>query len=71
MLEVSDIAKGLIKSGAFGVEIAVIGCMKGFQVRGGAESVGHATTSAVVTCIFVLTVTDAIFAVLYYYLAVL
>ncbi|MBI5569851.1 MAG: MlaE family lipid ABC transporter permease subunit [Desulfomonile tiedjei] len=71
VLEVSDIAKGLIKSVVFGVEIAVIGCMKGFQVRGGAESVGHATTSAVVTGIFVLTVTDAIFAILYYYLAVL
>lgn len=67
VLEVSDVAKGLIKSFVFGVEIATIGCLRGFQVRGGAESVGSATTSAVVTSIFVLTVTDALFAVLFYY----
>lgn len=67
VLEISDVAKGLIKSLVFGIEIATIGCLRGFQVRGGAESVGYATTSAVVTCIFVLTVTNAVFAVLFYY----
>lgn len=68
VLELSDVVKGLVKSFIFGIEIATIGCLKGFQVRGGAESVGNATTSAVVTSIFILTVTDAVFAVLYYYL---
>jgi phospholipid/cholesterol/gamma-HCH transport system permease protein len=68
VLELSDVMKGLIKSLVFGIEIASIGCLRGFQVRGGAESVGNATTSAVVTSIFILTVTDAIFAVLFYYL---
>jgi phospholipid/cholesterol/gamma-HCH transport system permease protein len=68
VLELSDVVKGLVKSFVFGIEIATIGCLKGFQVRGGAESVGNATTSAVVTSIFILTVTDAVFAVLYYYL---
>ncbi len=67
VLEVTDVIKGLIKSFVFGLEIAVIGCHRGFQVRGGAESVGSATTSAVVTCIFVLTITDALFAVVYHY----
>ena len=67
VLEISDVTKGLIKSLVFGIEIASIGCLRGFQVRGGAESVGYATTSAVVTCIFVLTVTNALFAVLFYY----
>ncbi|MBM4326173.1 MAG: MlaE family lipid ABC transporter permease subunit [Deltaproteobacteria bacterium] len=67
VLEVSDVVKGLIKSFAYGVEIAAIGCLRGFQVRGGAESVGQATTSAVVTSVFVLTVTDAIFAMFYHY----
>ena len=67
VLEVSDVLKGLIKSLVFGIEIALIGCLRGFQVRGGAESVGTATTSAVVTCVFVITSTDAIFAVLYHY----
>lgn len=68
VLELSDVVKGLVKSFVFGIEIATIGCLRGFQVRGGAESVGNATTSAVVTSIFILTVTDAVFAVLYYYL---
>lgn len=68
VLELSDISQGLIKSFAFGIEIATIGCFRGFQVRGGAENVGKATTSAVVTSIFILTVTDACFAVVFYYL---
>lgn len=68
VLEISDVVKGLTKAFVFGVEIALIGCMRGFQVRGGAEGVGVATTSSVVTSIFVLTVTDAIFAMLFYYM---
>lgn len=68
VLEMADVLKGLLKSFVFGLEIATIGCLRGFQVRGGAESVGWATTSAVVTAIFILTVTDAVFSVLYYYL---
>ncbi len=67
VLEFADVMKGLTKSFVFGIEIAMIGCLRGFQVKGGAESVGSATTSAVVTCIFILTVTDAVFAVLFYY----
>lgn len=67
-LQVADFYKGLIKSFFFGILVAMIGCLRGFQVQGGAESVGSATTSAVVTCIFTLTFTDAIFAVFFYYL---
>ena len=67
VLEISDVMKGLIKSFVFGIQIASIGCLRGFQVRGGAEGVGRATTSAVVTCIFVITVTSAVFALLFYY----
>jgi len=67
VLELTDVLKGLTKSFVFGIEIAMVGCLRGFQVRGGAESVGVSTTSAVVTCIFVLTITDAIFSMLFYY----
>ncbi len=67
VLEFSDVVKGLTKSFVFGIEIAMIGCLRGIQVKGGAEGVGSATTSSVVTCIFILTVTDAVFAVLFYY----
>lgn len=31
VLEVKDIVKGLLKSYVFGIEIAIIGCMKAFR----------------------------------------
>ncbi len=68
VLEVDDVVKGLCKSLTFGIEVATVGCLRGFQVRGSAESVGTATTSAVVTSIFVIVITDAVFAVLFHYL---
>lgn len=67
VLELSDIMKGLTKSLVFGIEIATIGCLRGFQVEGGAESVGSATTSAVVTSIFIIVLTDAIFSMIFHY----
>jgi len=39
------------------------GLLKGFQVRGGAASVGEATTAAVVSSIFLIIVADSLFAV--------
>jgi len=71
ILEVSDVLKGLTKSFAYGIEVAMIGCLRGFQVRGGAESVGSAATSAVVTSVFVIVVTDAIFSMLFHYVRLL
>jgi phospholipid/cholesterol/gamma-HCH transport system permease protein len=56
---------GLIKSLALGVIIAVIGCMRGLQVRGGAESVGNFTTLSVVTSIFLIIVADALFTLIF------
>ena len=70
VLELDDVLKGLTKSLVFGIEVAMVGCLKGFQVKGGAESVGAATTSAVVTSIFVIVVTDAVFALLFHYLRI-
>lgn len=52
--------RGLIKAGLFGVIIGTVGCYRGFQVEGGAEGVGRSTTSAVVTSILLIVVTDAI-----------
>ena len=63
-----DIVSSLIKSGVFAVLIAGIGCQRGFQVRGGAEAVGAATTSAVVAAIFLVIVTDSAFALALHYL---
>jgi phospholipid/cholesterol/gamma-HCH transport system permease protein len=57
-----DILSGIIKSSIFGGIIGIVGCYKGFQVSGGAESVGKYTTSSVVTSIFLIVLVDAVFA---------
>ncbi|NLA75811.1 MAG: MlaE family lipid ABC transporter permease subunit [Deltaproteobacteria bacterium] len=58
---------GVLKGCVFAVVIAWVGCMRGFQVRGGADSVGKATTSAVVTSIFMIIILDAVFAIIHIY----
>lgn len=55
---------GLLKSLVFAVLIALTGCLRGFQARGGADAVGNAATSAVVTSIFLIILFDSIFAVI-------
>jgi phospholipid/cholesterol/gamma-HCH transport system permease protein len=62
-----DIASGLIKSVAFALLIAGVGCLRGFQASTGAESVGRITTSAIVAGIFLIIVADAIFTVVFHY----
>jgi len=63
-----DVLTSLIKAGVFATLIAGIGCQRGFQVSGGAEAVGAATTSAVVSAIFLIIVADSAFAVLLHYI---
>src|SRR3954462_4013041 len=48
-LEPMDVISGLVKAGAFGFIIALMGCYHGYQSRGGAQGVGAATTNAVVS----------------------
>jgi len=67
-LTLLDIITSLIKSGVFAMLIAGIGCQRGFEVRGGAEAVGSATTAAVVAAIFLIIVTDSAFALVFQYL---
>lgn len=64
-LGIDDVVSGLIKSCVFGLIIVVIGCFRGFQVSGGAESVGRYTTSSVVTSIFNIILIDALFTLLF------
>ena len=66
-LSVFDINWGLFKSAIFAALIATVGCFKGYQVRGGAASVGQATTSAVVTGIFLVILVDSLLAVILRY----
>jgi phospholipid/cholesterol/gamma-HCH transport system permease protein len=67
-LTMMDFITSLIKAGVFAVLIAGIGCQRGFEVRGGAEAVGAATTSAVVAAIFLIIVADSAFALVFQYL---
>ncbi len=67
-LSLMDLVTSLIKAGVFAVIISGIGCQRGFEVRGGAEAVGAATTSAVVSAIFLIIVTDSAFALVFHYL---
>jgi len=61
---------GLLKSVVFGILVAGIGCLRGLQTKTGATAVGESTTRAVVSGIVLITITDGIFAVVYYYLGV-
>lgn len=65
ILSFKDIIISFSKSIWFAWVIVIIGSFYGFQVRGGAEGVGRATTSAVVSSIFAVIVFDAIFSLLY------
>jgi phospholipid/cholesterol/gamma-HCH transport system permease protein len=62
-----DFLSGLLKSVAFAVLIGLTGCHRGFRVQGGAEGVGRAATSAVVTSILLIIVSDTIMTALFYY----
>ena len=66
-LTVFDVSLGFLKSGVFALLITLVGCLRGFQVRGGAAAVGQATTSAVVSSIFLIILSDSVFAVILRY----
>jgi phospholipid/cholesterol/gamma-HCH transport system permease protein len=67
-VDMFDVMSGLIKSVVFAAFIAAIGCQRGFKVRGGAEAVGDATTSSVVSAIFLIIVIDSTFAIILHYI---
>ena len=62
----SDAMKGLIKSVAFGLLIGFSGCLRGIECGRSAQAVGRATTSAVVTAIVLIVLSDAFLTVLYF-----
>jgi len=66
-LTLFDVFWGLLKGGIFALLITIVGCLRGFQVKGGAASVGQATTSAVVSGIFLIILSDSLFAVILRY----
>jgi phospholipid/cholesterol/gamma-HCH transport system permease protein len=63
-LTLFEVMWGLSKSVVFAAIVSWVGCLRGFQARGGADSVGNAATSAVVSAIFLIILFDSVFAVI-------
>ena len=61
----TQFATGIGKSAVFGVLVALSGCLRGIQSGNSASAVGDAATSAVVTAIVLIVVTDGLFAVVF------
>lgn len=66
-IDLRDVISGFVKSVAFATIIAHVGCLEGFRVRGGPDSVGRSTTAAVVRSTFLVIVADAIFTAIFYF----
>ena len=56
-----------MKSILFSWLIVLIGAHFGFNVKGGAEGVGKATTASVVAAIFAVIITDALLSIVFYF----
>ena len=64
-VSINNYTCGLIKSVAFAVIVALIGCFCGLRVQGNANSIGEATTKSVVSGIVLIVVVDAIFGIIF------
>ena len=56
---------GLLKGCTFGVLIALVSCHFGLRIKPNTESLGHGTTTSVVTAITVVILADAVFAIVF------
>ncbi len=63
-----DLFTGLFKTIFFGMIIAIVSCFEGFNVAGGAEGVGKATTRSVVTTFIMIIVADCFFTAFFYFI---
>ncbi|MCK5759724.1 MAG: ABC transporter permease [Candidatus Delongbacteria bacterium] len=59
--------QSMLKSVLFSWLIVLIGAHFGFNVKGGAEGVGKATTASVVAAIFAVIMTDALLSIIFYF----
>ena len=57
-LQVWDLCSALIKSVIFGALVAIIGCNWGLTTTGGAKGVGESTTTAVVTALIAIFISN-------------
>jgi phospholipid/cholesterol/gamma-HCH transport system permease protein len=69
-IQLMDFLVGLIKGGVFGILIAMAGCLRGMQCGRSASAVGDASTSAVVTSIVGIVVSDSLLTVIFNFLGI-
>src|SRR3984957_20514513 len=67
-IALKEVTTGLLRSLAFATIIAQVGCLEGFQVRGGPDAVGRSATSAVVKSTFLVILADVGFTAIFYLL---
>jgi phospholipid/cholesterol/gamma-HCH transport system permease protein len=68
VLQFKDLFTGLTKTVIFGMIIAFVSCYEGFNVEGGAEGVGRATTRSVVSSFILIITADCFFTALFYFI---
>ena len=56
---------GLLKGATFGMLIALVACHFGLRIKPNTESLGHGTTTSVVTAITVVILADAVYAIIF------
>jgi phospholipid/cholesterol/gamma-HCH transport system permease protein len=64
-LTLGDVMGGVFKAAAYGVIVAVAGCLRGFQCGASSSAVGDAATSAVVTGIVYIVIACGVFALVF------
>ena len=69
-ISLSDVVGGVFKGSAYGVLIAIAGCLRGMQSGKSSSAVGDAATSAVVTSIVAIIVACGLFSFLFYTLGI-
>jgi phospholipid/cholesterol/gamma-HCH transport system permease protein len=65
-LRTEDVVSGLVKAAIFGFIITLMGCYHGYHSRGGAQGVGSATTSAVVSASILILCFDYVLTELFF-----
>ena len=65
-LQADDVATSLTKAAVFGFIVALMGCYHGYRSRGGAQGVGAATTSAVVSASILILAFDYVLTELFF-----
>ena len=65
-LQATDVAVSLAKAAVFGFIVALMGCFHGYRSQGGAEGVGAATTSAVVSASILILAFDYVLTELFF-----